>query len=153
MQEALKYSDKQGGIVEQLTKPSSRRYRIDNDWLDEYQNDATRFVDIDQIAKDPTNSQYLTDLNSAPLNRNVNIDQEQGRASFWLNGIMVGDTDVGANVNCVYEEDDLAYNHVSSFLATYKHDVRVRRVYAQNTQGRDIDFLGVGKKTATGPGA
>ncbi len=139
--------------MEQLTKPSSRRYRIDNGWLDEYQNDASKFVDIFQIAQDPNNSEYLADLNSTPLNRNVDLAQEQGRASFWLNGIIVGDTDGGDNVNCVFEEDDNAYNHISSFLATYKHDVRVRRVYARNTQGRDIEFLGVGKKSATGPGA
>ena len=139
--------------MEQLIKGASRRYRIDNDWLDEYRNDATRFIDIFQIAKDPTSSQYLTDLNSAPLNRGVTLDQEQARASFWVNGFAVGDTDGGENVNCVYLEDDLAYNHTREFAGTVEHPVRIRRIYARGTQGRDIEFLGVGKKSATGPGA
>ena len=135
-------------MAEQLIKGASRRYRIDNAWLNQFANDADRFVDVVQIKDDPQSSQYLADL----VARGVNIDfeQESMRASFWINGFAVGDTDAGDNVNCVYEEDDPAYNHVRAFSGAIEHPVRVRRVYARNTEGRDIEFLGVSKKSPAG---
>jgi hypothetical protein len=141
-------------MAEQLIKGASRRYRIDNGWLELYKTDVTKYVDIEQIAKDPTNSEYLADLNdAATLNRGVSLVQEQARASFWVNGFTVGEDRDGNTVRCVYEEDDDAYIHRRPFAAAIEHPVRVRRVYAQDTKGRDIEFLGIGKKSATGPGA
>ncbi len=139
--------------MEQLIKGASRRYRIDNGWLELYKTDVTKYVDVYEIANDPDNSQYLADLNRAPLNRNVNLEQEQNRAMFWVNGFAVGDTLDGDTVRCIYEEDDDDYIHRRPFIGGIEHPVRVRRVYSQDTKGRDIEFLGVGKKIPTGPGA
>ena len=136
-------------MAEQLIKGASRRYVISNWWLDEYREDKSRFVDVIEIKDKPENSQYLQDLIAHGVN--IDLDREQMRASFWINGFAVGDTDdKGDKVNCVYEEDDLAYNHVRSFIGAIEHPVRVRRVYPRYTQARDIEFLGVAKKSPAG---
>jgi len=135
-------------MAEQLIKGASRRYVISNRWLDEYSGDRTRFVDVVQIKDDPNNSQYLTDL----INLGITIDraQEQMRAAFWINGFAYGDDDDGTDVRYILEEDDDAYIHTRGVIAEIEHPMRVRRVYARGTQARDIEFLGVAKKSPAG---
>jgi len=137
--------------MEQLIKGASRRYRIDNEWLELYKNNAKKYVDVAEIAKNPEKSQYLADLNDpATLNRKVNLAQEGARASFWVNGFAVGDDEDGNQVRGIYLEDDDAYIHRRPVIGGIEHPTRYRRVYAHGTTGRDIEFLGVGKKSATG---
>jgi len=136
-------------MAEQLIKGGSRRYRIDNGWLEKFKTDATKYVDVVQISIKPRESQYLIDL--IEMGRTIDYDQEQMRASFWLNGFVVGDTTTnGDTVRGVYEEDDNDYIHRRPFIGAIEHPVRVRRVYSQDTKGRDIEFLGVGKKSSAG---
>lgn len=135
-------------MAEQLIKGASRRYRIDNQWLAENSNNASKYVDILEIKKDPRQSHYIADLIARGVS--INYEMEQMRASFWINGFAVGDTSDGENVNCVYLEDDKAYNHTRAFSGAIEHPVRVRRVYAIHTEGKDIEFLGIAKTSSAG---
>ncbi len=135
-------------MAEQLIKGASRRYVISNAWLDEYSGDASRFVDVMQIRNHPNQSQYLTDL--VTLGITIDLAQEQQRASFWLNGFAYGNDDDGTRVRYILEEDDDAYIHRRSVIAGIEHPMRVRRVYPNLTEARDIEFLGVAKISPTG---
>ncbi len=135
-----------------ITKGASRSYKINDDWLDAYSNDQTRYCDVSEILNNPATSQYLADL----VNMGLNIDytQEQHKAAFYISGFKVNNGDNGHAVKRILAEEDpvIGNAYVSSYADMVVHPERVRRVYANETTARGIEILGNGTIHNVGAG-
>lgn len=137
-----------------LVQASTRHYKISDAWLDLYHNDKNRYVDIDEIRKNPSASQYLQDLIAMGIITEADLIVHQKRASFIDNGFVVGyihddddDTDY-LTVRGEMAEDH--YVDTMQLLPTYAYSYVYKRIYAHGTAARDITFLGVLSKTYDG---
>jgi len=128
--------------MEQITKSVSRHYRINDDWLDKYAADETRYVDIFDIYDNPTSSQYLQDL--VAMGVEIDFERERAKVSFWGNGTRINNE--LKTIKGVYEEDSLLDVDSRTYFGFYNHPERYRRIYAHGTTARGIDILGVGTK-------
>ncbi len=124
---------------------ASRRYVIDDDWLQEYGEngenpDRSKYVDLYEISTEPENSQYLTDL--IAMGKNIDRAQEQLKASFLSNGIRVGDDDDGPYIEGILEDESPAWRNKNKYVGGINHPERYRRIWAYRTTARHIQFCG-----------
>ena len=127
------------------TQSFTRHYPIDDDWLALYTRGGTlennsRYVDIDEIRKNPQGSQYLLDL--VTMGKSVDFTMEKIRASFVDNGTFVGDNDNGKYIDGQLMDD--TYRDKQKYAEGIEHPVRYKKIYAWETTARHIWFTGFG---------
>lgn len=121
------------------TQSTTRHYIISNKWLEEYEDDKTKYVDILEIRFDPENSQYLSDLVTMGIIKESERITERTKASFIDNATLVGETGFIKSIRM-----DDTYTDRQPFVGGVLHPIRFRRIYAHGTTARYISFEGFG---------
>jgi len=128
---------------------AGKRYTINNEWLIRYTEggddaDRSRYVDVLEIKDRPANSQYLQDLIAMNIITTDDLTNEQRKASFFHNGVRIGDDDDGQDVDGVLEEETPRERTIQKYVGGINHPERFRRIYAWGTNARYISFCGYG---------
>ena len=138
-----------------LSQPSTRHYKVSNRWLERYKDDKNRYVDIDEIRKNPAGSQYLQDLIAMGIITPDELSVHQIRASFVDNGFMANLETYDDYIFAIRGilKDDGKFIDTLNWLPWFKHDLVYKRIYAHETTARDLAFLGFSSKVYTGTDA
>lgn len=130
-----------------LAQPASRKYKINNAWLDAFANDPKAYVDIaeiqnfarqqNQIREVPAYVQWLIDNGHA-----ISADQEAQKAGFTINGIHVGDADRGPEIRGFLFGENPEDAETTKFTQGQTHPLRFRRIYARQTHCRHLWIVG-----------
>jgi len=121
------------------TQSTTRHYPISNKWLEKYENDKDRYIDIVEIRAAPQTSQYLIDLVSMGEIGATDYIQHGQMASFIDNATFVGESGFIKSIRA-----DEYFKDRQPFAGGVIHPIRLRRVYAHNTTARYISFEGIG---------
>ena len=116
--------------------PPTKSYRVSNGWLEAHSAQPHAHCDLVEIVANK--SPYL---NWIVANEGADRAREQALANLDPSWITVWDDSHGDDVKCELWDD--THPHVRSLDWSY---MSVRRVYAHNTTGRNIEFLGNGNR-------
>ena len=136
-----------------ITQSFTRHYPVNDAWLDFYGKNGTspdkdRYVDIDEIRKNPATSQYLNDLIAMGVNIDFNVERQ--KASFVDNYTFFGDDDHGRYVDAILKDETPQYRDKNKFVEGIFIPMCLKRIYAWETTLRHIWFCGHGSKDYSG---
>ena len=123
-----------------LARSADRCYPISEVWFKSEDNNVPAYVDIREIIGQTSAYVDWVIANDPTLVSPNTVAGHSAAANFTLNGIRVGETDIGPEIRGRFKNN--SFDTVNKYVGGLNHPERYSRMYRQGTEARHLAFVG-----------